>query len=370
MAEKKRRKKGRLGLALGVVGMLGVWVAHLATWVSPSVFPLPALAGLGFPGFGVLLLFGVIVALRFGRWRSAMAFGFTVVLSFSLFKSTWGDFGRGMPVVSEETKTLKCMSWNVRLFDRYGWLGGVKSDLFSAIRGERPDVLCVQEHFQAAYPASFPVEGPMRTALETNQKDQVDSHVVWAREKAGRKFGVSTWSRHPIVGREAIRFGTRSNNACAITDILWEGDTIRVFNVHFASLHFDSEDYQALEGGVPDAAGRQRMWARMKQAYSQRVDQVTAVLNAVESSPHPVMVCGDFNETPVSWSVTAMRSTLRDAHDVRGFRLDGTWQGALPGIRIDHLLVDPEWQVLSYATGGNGLSDHRFIAAELRVPSQ
>jgi endonuclease/exonuclease/phosphatase family metal-dependent hydrolase len=363
----KERKKGRLALALGAIGAIGSWAAFLATLISPSVVPLPALAGLGFPVFGVLLLFGVLMALRFGRWRSASIFVLTVLVTAPLYRSTWGDFGIAMPVGPKSGPVLKCMSWNVRLFDHYGWLGGVKSDIMKSIEKEGPNVLCLQEHFKAASPSSFPIGEPLLMALAGGAEDPVNQHLVWAREKGGRKFGVGTWTTQPIVRREAIRFGTRSNNVCAITDVVWEGDTLRVFNVHFASLHFDSQDYEALEGGVPDAEVRERMWSRMKQAYALRVDQVKAVLAAVENSPHPVLLCGDFNDTPVSWTLSTLRSTLRDAHDVQGFRMDGTWQGAVPGVRIDHVLVDPSWEVLSYQTGGNGLSDHRFVAAELRV---
>ena len=266
---------------------------------------------------------------------------------------------------------LSVLSWNVRLFDYYGWLGGageagrneVREDIIATVGAAAPDVLCLQEYFELTDKAAFPVVQPLNEAMAEGAP--VFSHVVIARSKRDRRFGVATWSRWPIVGRSSIEFGTKNNNVCAITDVAWEGDTVRIFNAHFSSLRFEQEDYAALEEGVPNAEGRGRIWGRMSAAYVERVAQVSRVMDAVESSPHPVILCGDFNDTPASWALARCRQTLRNSHDVQFLTLDGTWQGALPGVRIDHVLVGPQWSVQSHRTGGDGLSDHRYVSVGL-----
>lgn len=363
------RRRGHLWIFIGLVASAGVLGAHLAVFLSPARWAIPALAGFVFPAFELLLLMAAGVALRRRRWAWSLGFVALLLMSAPLYRSVWGGFGLGMPEVRAEAPTLKVMGWNVRLYNRYGWLGeGTREGIFSAVETEGPDVLCLQEHFRDPDPRSFPVKAPMRRAMVGPGGDRVGLHEVWAKGKAGRQFGVATWSRHPIVGRESISFGTSSNNVCAVTDIVWQDDTIRVFNGHFASLHFGTEDYAALEEGVPDAEGRQRIWSRMREAYVARVEQVGQVVEAVARSPHPVVLCGDFNDVPVSWALQEMRGLLRDVHDVRGLRMDGTWQGAIPGVRIDHILLDPTWPVVSFGTGGEGLSDHRFVTAVVQAP--
>ena len=54
----------------------------------------------------------------------------------------------------------------------------------------------------------------------------------------------------------------------------------------------------------------------MREAYSERVTQVTRVMDAVARSPHPVVLCGDFNDVPVSWALQAARGGP-DTHDLR-----------------------------------------------------
>lgn len=366
-----QRRKGRLSIWLGFLASIGVLAAHVSLMWSPAHWALPALAGLGLPVFGAVLLAATAGVLRRRRMGWAVGFALLVAVSASLYRHVWGGFGWGCPEGQAEVPSLKAMGWNVRLYDRYGWLGaGTREGIFEAVEAEGPDVLCLQEHFRDPDPRTFPVEGPMRSAMAAKGQGQVGLHEVWAKGKAGRRFGVATWSRHPIVGRESISFGTSSNNVCAVTDIVWQDDTVRVFNGHFASLHFGTEDYAALNEGVPDAEGRQRIWSRMKEAYVARVAQVGRVMEAVARSPHPVLLCGDFNDVPISWALEEVRSQLRDAHDVRSFRMDGTWQGAIPGVRIDHIFVDPTWAVLEYGTGGDGLSDHRYVTAEVQAPSR
>ncbi|MBK11933.1 MAG: hypothetical protein CL849_00195 [Crocinitomicaceae bacterium] len=368
---RSKRRRGHLWILLGLLASAGVLFAHLAVHLSPAHWAFPALAGLGFPVFGLLLFVSMWVALRRGRWFWFLGFLLLVVCSAPLYRCAWGGFGFGMPEVHSGGLTFKVMSWNVRLYDRYGWLGeGTREGIFESVEAEAPDLLCLQEHFRDSDPVAFPVDVPMRRAFTGETGVDVERHEVWARGKSGRRFGVVTWSRYPIVGKEAIVFGTTSNNVCGVTDIKWKGDTVRVFNAHFASLHFGSEEYAALEYGVPDAESRQRIWSRMRTAYTDRVTQVGQVMTAVSRSPHPVVLCGDFNDVPVSWALASARAQLRDVHDVQSICLDGTWQGVVPGLRIDHLFIDPSWAVVNYETGGGGLSDHRYVTSEVQVPSR
>lgn len=367
----RKRKKGRLGMLLGWAGFVAVFAAQLAVHVPPDVSAIPALAGLAFPVGAVFLLLGAATALRRRRWKAMVAMVALLLWSGPLLRATWGCAGCGMEDAGGPE--FRVMSWNVRLFDYYGWLGGngesgrngIRRDIIGAIGDETPDVLCLQEYFELTDKADFPVVQPLNLAMGNGAPAY--SHVVFVRSKQDRKFGVATWSRWPIVGRSSIAFGTRNNNVCAITDVLWQDDTVRIFNVHFSSLRFEQEDYAALQEGMPDAEGRERIWGRMRSAFVERVEQVSQVMAAVESSPHPVLLCGDFNDTPTGWTLSRCRKTLRDSHDARFLTMDGTWQGALPGIRIDHVLVGEHWSVRSHRTGGTGLSDHRYVTAELQA---
>ena len=49
----------------------------------------------------------------------------------------------------------------------------------------------------------------------------------------------------------------------------------------------------------------------MRQAYIQRADQVDIIKEDIRLSPYPVIVCGDFNDTPVSYTYKTLSKELR-----------------------------------------------------------
>ena len=132
-------------MVLGLLAALGVLWAHLAVFLSPARWAIPALAGMAFPAFGVLLIVAMAVMFRRRRWGWFLGFSLLILLSGDLYRSVWGGFGWGVPeALMNDAPALKVMGWNVRLYDRYGWLGeDTKEGITEAIADEHPDVLCL-----------------------------------------------------------------------------------------------------------------------------------------------------------------------------------------------------------------------------------
>jgi len=260
-AGKRRKvKRGKLAMLVGWVGTFSILAAGVATLVSPLISTLPALAGLLFPIGAILWSIGWLAAARSRRWKSLLFMSLVAGLNAPLFRATWGCGGCGMPAGSGEGLTV--VSWNVRLFDFYGWLGdskdagganGAKEQIMSSISEAEPDVLCLQEYFQLDPEGSFPV-----TALLDGAVGGVaHQHVVISRRKGPRSFGVATWSRWPIIQRSSIDFGPRGifpshstfgwgsgwrcASACGYfsskgTTVFWSGDLVQVAH-HSAVFH-------------------------------------------------------------------------------------------------------------------------------------
>jgi endonuclease/exonuclease/phosphatase family metal-dependent hydrolase len=76
-------------------------------------------------------------------------------------------------------------------------------------------------------------------------------------------------------------------------------------------------------------------------ATAMRAEQAEQLRAHILSSPHPVIVCGDFNDTPNSYTYHHIAAGLTDAFEEKGFGLGTTFGGALPMLRIDYLLTDP-----------------------------
>lgn len=104
-----------------------------------------------------------------------------------------------------------------------------------------------------------------------------------------------------------------------------------------------------------------------------RAAQLAEAARRVDASPEPVVVAGDLNAT--RWSAPLRRllgeTRLRDAS--RGFGLQGTWPTGLGWsgmIRVDHVLVSPDWRVEDHRCGPTDLgSDHRAVVVDLVLPN-
>ena len=89
----------------------------------------------------------------------------------------------------------------------------------------------------------------------------------------------------------------------------------------------------------------------------------------------PFLAVGDFN-TPVESSLyRSFWSDLTNAFDVAGFGFGytapvsrhGLWPDDTPWLRIDHVLASPHWTPESCWIGSGAGSDHRMVAAKLRL---
>ena len=354
-----RRARGS-GLVV-VPGVLGVMAAEVAVQVPPSDFVWLAPAGLVYPLSLALLLLGIAWRLLAGRWIDSLvpliALGFTLPNAMLLV-------GRGGGKAEAEGD-LRVLTWNVRHFDRFEVLEGAKTRdaLLAELAGADMDVICLQEMYEDRRATPYLTARLVRKAVGLDQ-----IHSDFENEKSAHGvFGVMTLTRLPILRKERIVFTGDPGNGAIVTDVRKGDDTLRIINAHFSSLRFDQADYDAVREG-PDAESGKRLLSRLKTAWGKRSSQVAQVQAAVESSPHPVLVCGDFNDTPISYVLNALRSSgLTDAFVEAGWGFGGTYIGDLPPLRIDYILHSNELEAVDVEVGKAELSDHRFVRAVLRA---
>ena len=87
----------------------------------------------------------------------------------------------------------------------------------------------------------------------------------------------------------------------------------------------------------------------------------------IKKSPYPVLVVGDFNDTPQSYTYAQIADNLQDAFAKKGFGLGITYGGIVPALRIDYILASPSLPILSHRIFKKEYSDHYPIVAELGI---
>lgn len=329
-------------------------LGELAVRVSPEWWPWLSPFGLTYGWGWWLLLAGTIArAVTFKWWR---AVGPSLVLCL-----TWPSFslvfslGSGTTPVEDASKGLGVLSFNVRRLDEYGWLKGeeTRRELSQWLMDREEHIWCLQE---------FPLNG--RAMLQK-------AGFSWAMPS--RKLlawpsgaGPAVVTDLPVKDWSTWMFPQGAGRGRVVqVDVETRGGVVRIFNVHLQSLYFSEADYEAVEEGPSREEGL-RLLGLLTQAYEARAAQVQELKRRMEESPYPVLVAGDFNDSPMSYAMRSLRkSRVSDTFSAGEFGWQGTHIGTLPGLRIDGVLADTVWQSRSHQTHDVELSDHRPVTVLL-----
>ena len=99
-------------------------------------------------------------------------------------------------------------------------------------------------------------------------------------------------------------------------------------------------------------------------------ESVTVVRRVCARTDLPVILCGDLNDIPQSYTYHLLNRRLQDTFRQKGSGLSTTYAGKIPGLRIDYVLVSPELAVRDFHTGRRSFSDHRPVWSKLQIPAR
>lgn len=369
----KRELLLRILFILNLIAVAGLGTSYLALFLSPEHFWMFAFMGLAYP---ILLIFNIIFVCFwiFVRWKRALFSGIIILIGLSKINDLYQWRSKVEESYSENTQvedsTFKVLSYNVRLFDLYNWTENkqTRNNIMDLIQDAKADILCLQEFF-------YEDTGVFNT-LDTLKQIQRAKYVHIehsAHVKNVNHWGIATFSRYPIVGKGLIVFRDSSDNISMFTDVKILEDTVRIYNLHLESIRFRREDYKVLQNitGVEDDTnldGPQKIISRMRRAFIRRARQTDIIRKHIEDSPFPVIVTGDFNDTPNSYAYHQISNGLKDAFRTSGSGLGTTYIGKIPFLRIDYILYNPEaFESLFFKVIRENYSDHYPVLSKLKL---
>lgn len=362
-----------LALAANVAVVLALITGFFAAYVPPSKYWIPAFIGLAFP---YLLIVNLFFILFWFFTRRSLAL-LPLIVTLICWQRISGYFQTGL--FNDKVRTehpVDVMTYNVRLFDLYKWKNNKISEDASAMLGliasEKPDVLFIQE-YHAGRKGKVTIADSIRkySGLKYSHLSQV------LKKGKTQPYGIATFSKWPIVSKGVIRFSSNPANVCIFTDIVHYKDTIRLFNIHLESIQFSREDYLFVNDLKNNADEQEEVSVRLrsmarklKAAFISRSVQAQKVADEIERSPYPVIVSGDFNDTPSSYAYHRISHGLADAFIRSGRGISQTYAGPFPSFRIDYILYDQDrFAVSDYRKINQKYSDHLPVKARLYLLS-
>ncbi|HZL76315.1 MAG TPA: endonuclease/exonuclease/phosphatase family protein, partial [Bacteroidales bacterium] len=321
-------------LAVNILFAASLLISYLAVHISPDKFALPAFFGLAYP---YLLLANILLALAWAVLLKFEALISVVVIALGITHLT--NYLKISRSTGKKEGTFKVMSYNLRLFNNFeSQTTSSEKKVLAFLKVQKPDILCLQEFYVNGDPVMK--DSSVKSALGGGYY----SHMKMIGNGKNRYYGIATYSKYPIVGKGEI-IHTGSSSLSIYTDIVIKKDTFRVFNNHLQSFRLRSIEKSFLEEmTTPDDKETfdevKNLSVSLKKGFVRRARQAQAVKARVNSSPYPVIVAGDFNDTPVSYSYRKIRKGLNDSFVSSGYGAGFTYRGNYPPNRIDYILYD------------------------------
>lgn len=259
------------------------------------------------------------------------------------------------------------MSYNIQLFKFYDWKKNEiqRDKILYFIDDNYADIYCFQEYFQTA-DEEFSTTEKLREIIPEHFM-HFEPGVI---KNGNQQYGVATFSKYPIVNKGMITIDSTKDksNLVIFTDVLIKTDTIRIYNVHLASNHLNTNEVDSIIGTNKNSLSFVKKWMKkLKNGYKRRYNQINLLTTHLEKCKYPCVIAGDFNDVPVSYTYRRINDKFKDSFIESGSGIGATYNGNLPMLRIDYIFHSSYFGCNRFKVHPMSTTDHYPISAELYI---
>lgn len=315
------------------MSVAGLWLCSFSGYISPNLLRITGIMGLAFPLMLGGTLFFLFLCLLFAPRRSWICL-LGLLLSAGSVRSYF-------PVNPFEADVDEGHALTVMTYNCHGFPGVTtdepKREILEYIDSTEPDIFVYQEGNNSmpdwqkllpAYKKRFPYhEEPFEGQNKTTRQ--------------------GIYSRYPIYRSELVTSHTM-NGVVAFWLRMPKGDSLLVLNVHLESNNLTPEDRTQYTKIVKENHGKQdpdsalltsrTLASKIATAAGIRALMADTIADYLEAHIDvPMIICGDFNDTPISYSTYRMkRCGLNDAFRMAGNGMGRSFNKDAILVRIDH----------------------------------
>ncbi|WP_375563199.1 endonuclease/exonuclease/phosphatase family protein [Bernardetia sp. OM2101] len=314
-------------------------ISYLSVLVSPEYFWLSGFVSMLIPFCLIANIFFVFLWWWRKRWYALYSL-FVLIIAFPFWQASISFGGIWQEDIAKNKNYVSVLSYNVREFDVYQQQDKQYSRTKSTIewiKNDTSDIKCIQDFYNSESAEVF------NTREQLSQEDTENLHHFYARYTSANhnrgQFGIAIFSKYPFINKGEVPFKVRTDNGAIFVDIVKGKDTIRIYNVHLESMSINQNELQLID--KPE----ETFWyagKRLKKGFSMRAGQVQAIAEHVQKSPYPVILCGDLNDLPYSYTYFKLRRNLKNSFESKGLGTGFTFNGKLFFLRIDNQFYDNE----------------------------
>ena len=322
--------------------------------VDPVVWTLPSMLTLALPVVLLFVIVAMVLLAIFKQWRAVVVLLGALLLSWPTIRLI-SPFNIGHPKADTEKTQLKVLTMNVTEFN---WQkGNEPSENMRYILDQDADIVVIQEGL-----VYFSFEN--LSTVKPMLKELYKKYPYRKKEF----YDVGIISKYPFteVKSEVLSQDTL-NYFIKAWDVEAPGGELRVVNMHLSSLRFTANDSQVIESmNVPSDRKRRikSVAQKLGNGFISHSRQAKAVRQLLDETSGDVLVMGDMNDTPGSFTYrTVCGEDLRDAWADTGFGPMYTFHAHHLYVKIDHIFYRGDMKVLSCRRDKEGESDHYPLVA-------
>lgn len=313
-----------------------MWVLPVLTLFAPIIYILDIAA----------MLYWII---RW-QWRPALCVGAFVIIGIFYLPLYYKiDLARKYSTKYVERNFTKVVTYNIA--------NGNNSELVDYVRSLRPDIVCLQEYL-----------------TDADEKWRALGDEYRSTISDGNDFSCEIFTKYRIVRQGEIDSLGRYTAVWA--DLRIADDTVRIVSLHLQSTSIHPEDTQFIQHHEyiydTDRENKLRsIVSRLAENTRKRAVQVEQIRRFIDGTPYKTIVCGDFNDVPLSYAYHSIAKGLDDTFSKAGDGYSHTFDGYFRLLRIDYTLVSPEIETISYeSTDSVAYSDHYPVVTRLKINKQ
>ena len=317
------------------VTVLMLWCSAGSVFINPNLFQYLSIAGLAFPFFLAGVLVMLVVCLLLARrkiWIPLLGLAVCLlsIRSYCPVNLPW----------AHPKSAYKFISYNTMGFATGTKDSAKEEGILEYLTKSGGDFFCFQEGH--CVPAKL---------LGEKILPRLDKTFGYHDTLKISESILGCCSKYPIIGKELI-CQDDMNGAVAFKVLLGANDTLRIVNCHLKSMGLsdvDRKQYSKMVKHLNDSNAETHsklLISKISKATVIRANQADDVARYIERhAGKNIIVCGDFNDTPISYAHHRIHSTgLTDAYSTTANGIGRSFNRDAIIVRIDHLFCSDHWK--------------------------
>ncbi|HOI78647.1 MAG TPA: endonuclease/exonuclease/phosphatase family protein [Petrimonas sp.] len=353
--------------ATNIIAILLLFSSFLSWRVSPLKTNLFSYIGIAFGFVFFLNISYLFLWIAFKKWKLAF---FSLVSLLLCYHPIATFFPMNIFPEKVPRNSLKILTYNVEGFVNENKKEDKEHPILDYIVETDADIVCLQEYLVSKTGQSIKSQRDVNRIL-----NKYPYHSSTALEASGKYhiYGLACFSKYPIEKTHEVVFNSSFNGAAVYT-IDVNGKKLAVANVHLESNSISAEDKKLYgdfiqnsdEVNLEDVTSNIR--SRLGRAYRMRAEQVRKVKDHLsELNVDGTLICGDFNDTPISYVYAQMKEGMDDAFASTGFGPGITYHKDFFWFRIDNIMHSPNLKSYKAKVDKVPYSDHYPLTTFLNV---